>query len=174
MNFCSKCGSKNIVKEIPTDDHRVREVCKDCNEIFYTNPRIVVGTIPVFNNKVLLAKRGIEPQKGKWNLPAGFLEMDETLENGARRETIEETKANISTIEFHSQYQAKSNHLYLFFLANLTNNYFEETQESTEIKFFEYNEIPWDEIAFESNKFAIKSFYENNKPNNQIYFECEK
>ena len=172
MNYCSKCGSDNITKLVPKDDHRLRDVCNNCNEIFYTNPRIVVGTIAIYNNMILLAKRGIEPMKGKWNLPAGFLEVDETLENGAIRETIEETRANVANVELHTIYQAKSNHLYVFYSANLIDTHFQETPESAEVKLFNFNEIPWNEIAFTSNAFAIKSFFEE-KEKKEVSFLSE-
>ena len=173
MNYCSNCGSDKIVKEIPKDDHRLRHTCKDCGKIFYENPRIVVGTIPIFNNKVLLAKRGIEPQKDKWNLPAGFLEMDETSEEGAIRETIEETGAEISDLKIHTIFQSDSNHLYILFLANLKNGKFYTTPESTEIEFFDFDNIPWNELAFTSNIFALKSLISKENNTNDINFEME-
>lgn len=174
MNYCSNCGSDKIVKEIPEDDHRLRYVCKNCRKIYYENPRVVVGTIPVYKNKILLAKRGIEPQKGKWNLPAGFLEMDETLKEGAIRETIEETGAKIDSLSVHTIFQSDSNHLYILFLANLKNDKFNITAESTEIDFFEFDKIPWEELAFTSNKFALKSFINNGlDKGDDVYFEME-
>ena len=173
MNYCSHCGSDKIVREIPEDDHRLRYVCKNCDNIYYENPRVVVGTIPVFQNKVLLAKRGIEPQKGKWNLPAGFLEMDETSEQGAIRETKEETGAEIEDLSVHTIFQSDSNHLYILFLANLKNNSFNTTPESTEIKFFNTDEIPWNELAFTSNKFALESYFSKKDNTDKINFEME-
>jgi len=173
MNYCSNCGSDKIVKEIPEDDHRLRYVCKSCDNIYYENPRIVVGTIPIYKDKVLLAKRGIEPQKDKWNLPAGFLEVNETLKEGAIRETIEETGAEISDLTVHTVFQSDSNHVYILFLANLKNDNFYTTAESTEINFFDFDKIPWDELAFTSNVFALKSLISKEKNTEDIYFEME-
>ncbi len=173
MKYCSKCGSDKIRKEIPLGDHRFRYTCSSCGKIFYENPRVVVGTIPVFGNKILLAKRGIEPQKGKWNLPAVFLEMDETMEEGAIRETIEETGAVISEMKIHTVYQSSSNFLFILFLAYLKNDNFNLTEESTEIIFFEHKDIPWDEIAFSSNIFALKSFIYGDKTSSDIFFEMD-
>lgn len=173
MNYCSNCGGNNIKKEIPNDDHRLRNICKDCDSVFYDNPRIVVGTIPIFENKILLAKRGIEPRKGKWNLPAGFLEVDETLKEGAIRETMEETGAEIKKLTKHSIYQATSNHLYIFYLAQLKNKRFNTTPESTEIFFFEEDNIPWNDLAFTANTFALKSYLHGNKNQIEIYFKSE-
>lgn len=173
MNYCSNCGSDKIVKKTPEDDHRLRYVCNNCDNIYYENPRIVVGTIPIFNNKVLLAKRGIEPQKGKWNLPAGFLEMDETSEQGALRETIEETNAEISDLSIHTIFQSDSNHLYILYLARLKSDNFATTPESTEIEFFDFDEIPWGDLAFTSNEFALKSLISKENNSDSINFEME-
>lgn len=174
MNYCSDCGSNKIVKEIPEFDHRLRYVCKSCDKIYYENPRIVVGTIPIFENKILLAKRGIEPQQGKWNLPAGFLEMDETSKEGAIRETIEETGAEILDLTIHTVFQSDSNHLYILYLANLKSNKFITTPESTEIKFFDSDDIPWEELAFTSNEFALKAIIsKDDSQTNNVFFEME-
>jgi len=173
MNYCSHCGSDKIVKEIPKDDHRLRLVCKSCDHIYYENPRIVVGTIPVFENKILLAKRGIEPEKGKWNLPAGFLEMNETTEEGAIRETMEETSAEIGDISIHTIFQSDSNYIYFIFLANLKNDKINTTAESTEVKFFNPDEIPWEELAFTANEFALKSYLSTDNNPDKIFFEME-
>ncbi|MEN8137300.1 MAG: NUDIX hydrolase [Bacteroidota bacterium] len=173
MKYCSKCGSNDIKHEIPQDDHRLRNVCSNCNSVFYENPRIVVGTIPVFNNKILLAKRGIEPQIGKWNLPAGFLEVNESIEHGARRETIEETGAEISELILHTMFQANSNHLYIFYLAKLESDKNNTTVESTEIEFFDLDNIPWNDLAFTSNNFALKSYIDAESSSQNIYFASE-
>lgn len=174
MNFCSNCGSNNIKNEIPLNDHRLRNVCHDCDSIFYENPRIVVGTVPVYNNKVLLAKRGIEPQLGKWNLPAGFLEIGESIETGSIRETIEETGAELSDISLQSMYHSSSNHLYVFFLAELKSDRYNTTPESTEIMFFDFEDIPWDDIAFSANTYALKKLIDNSHPTNNFHFKSEE
>ena len=163
MNYCSNCGSDKITRKTPVDDHQLRLTCSSCESVFYENPKIVVGTIPIFNNKILLAKRGIEPQKGKWNLPAGFLEVNETLEEGATRETVEETNAEISKLKVHSIYQSKSNHLYIFYLAELSSEKYNTTTESTDIRFFNIEDIPWDTLAFSSNTFTLKTFIKERK-----------
>ncbi len=88
MNYCPKCGS-TVTFKIPLDDTRERHVCSGCETIHYENPRNVVGTIPVWQDKVLLCKRAIQPRLGYWTLPAGFLEVGESTEDGAKRETLE-------------------------------------------------------------------------------------
>ena len=93
MRYCSNCGSDKIEFKIPADDNLKRYVCPDCGSIFYTNPNLIVGTVCIKNEEVLLCKRNIEPRFGKWTLPAGFMENAETLQEGALRETKEETQA---------------------------------------------------------------------------------
>ncbi len=90
MRFCSQCGSKNISYSIPSGDNRKRYHCLSCNSVFYENPKIVAGCIPVWEDKILLCKRGIEPRYGLWTLPAGFMENGETTREAAERETLEE------------------------------------------------------------------------------------
>ena len=90
MKFCSDCGSK-LEKRIPEGDNLERDCCTKCDLIHYSNPKVIVGTVPIKDNKVLLCKRAIQPRYGLWTLPAGFLENGETIEEGAFRETKEET-----------------------------------------------------------------------------------
>src|SRR6476620_7234449 len=91
--FCQQCGSAKVSLTVPHGDDRERHVCPDCGFIHYLNPKLVVGTLPVWEDRILLCKRAIEPRYGLWTLPAGFLENGETLANGALRETLEEAHA---------------------------------------------------------------------------------
>ena len=91
MKYCSNCGSANLEFKIPEGDNMKRYCCKDCGTIFYTNPNLVVGALCIRDNKILMAKRNINPRIGLWTLPAGFMENAETLQGGALRETFEET-----------------------------------------------------------------------------------
>ncbi len=101
MKFCSQCG-KNIIFKIPDDDNRPRFVCEYCETIHYQNPKIVAGCIPVWEDKILLCRRAIEPQHGLWTLPAGFMENDETVQQAAERETLEEANARVELQELYS------------------------------------------------------------------------
>ena len=94
MNFCSSCGSR-LVEEVPCNDDRRRHVCPSCDMVHYQNPKIVTGCLPVWEDLVLLCKRAIEPRSGYWTVPAGFMELDETVEQGAVRETWEEARARL-------------------------------------------------------------------------------
>lgn len=159
MNFCSHCGSGNLEYTIPEGDHFFRYTCPNCSTIHYQNPNVVTGAIPVLGDKILLARRGITPRKGFWNLPCGFLELNETLEEGAVREVKEETGARIALHYLHTVYNLPhANQIYIIFLATLRDENFVINTESTEIKLFHLDEIPWDEIAFSSNTFALQAY----------------
>ncbi|EPG64870.1 NUDIX hydrolase [Leptospira wolffii] len=160
MKFCSICGSSVSLK-IPEGDSLPRYVCDSCGTIHYQNPKVIVGTIPVWEGKILLCKRAIEPRKGYWTLPAGFLENKETVEEGAARETEEEANAKIDILRLHSVYSIPHiSQIYMFFLANLIDGTFSTSPESEEVKLFHPHEIPWDEIAFASVTFALKRYTE--------------
>ncbi len=161
MNYCSNCGSNKIHLKVPEGDTYKRYVCENCGRIFYQNPRLIVGCLATFDNKVLLCKRAIEPQKGLWNLPAGFLENGEKAEEGAARETKEESRAEVKIIKLHALYSLpKVNQIYLHFLARMQNEQFGPTKESLEVRLFAEDEIPWNKIAFQSTTFALKKFFE--------------
>lgn len=162
MNYCSHCGSSQFEFKIPEGDHLPRKVCANCGTIHYTNPNMVVGCIIEDQGKIMLAKRGIEPQKGFWNLPCGYLENEETIQQGAKREVYEETGATVELKHLHTIYNLPhANQVYLIFLASMISPEYHITPESTEIEFFSPEAIPWDAIAFSSNSFAIQKYLEN-------------
>jgi len=162
MNFCSNCGSDALEFKIPEGDHMARFVCSACATIHYSNPNMVVGCLIDQGGKIMLAKRGIDPRKGFWNLPCGYLENNETVEQGAKREVYEETGATVELLKLHTVYNLPhANQVYLIFTAKMLSPEYHLTPESTEIEFFAPDDIPWDEIAFSSNSFAIKKYLEN-------------
>lgn len=161
MNFCSNCGSDSLEFKIPEGDNYARFVCNNCGTIHYQNPKIIVGCLALHQEQVLLCRRAIEPRYGFWNLPGGFMENGETVEQGAQRETLEETNASVDIIRLHSVYNIPHvNQVYLHFLANMEEPYFTETSESLEVKLFTPSEIPWDEIAFSSTTFSLQKYFE--------------
>lgn len=161
MNFCSNCGSDKIGLIIPEGDTYQRFVCENCGVVHYQNPRIIVGCLPIYQNKILLCKRAIQPQQGLWNLPAGFLENGEKAEEGAARETYEESLAHVEITKLHVVFSLpKVNQVYLHFLAKLKNEQFGPTDESTEVQLFDIDEIPWADIAFHSSTYALEKFIE--------------
>ncbi len=136
---------------IPEGDDRERHYCERCNSIFYQNPKNVVGTIPVYEDKVLLCKRAIKPRLGKWTLPAGFMENGESTLEGAIRETREEAGAsvNVTNSSLYTLFNLPViNQVYMFFRADLADLNFEAGIESSEVALFSESEIPWPEIAF--------------------------
>lgn len=140
----------------------MRIVCENCDTIHYQNPLIVVGCLIEHEGKILLAKRGIEPRKGFWNLPAGFMENGETAEEGALREVEEETGMSVTIDRLHSVFSVvHANQVYLIFKATASSNEYTLTPESVEIEFFEPESIPWNDIAFSSNTHALKAFLQN-------------
>ena len=163
LNFCNKCGHTVKYQEVP-DDHRKRYVCTHCETIHYQNPNIVTGALPIWEDKVLLCKRGIQPRIGYWNVPGGYLENGETVEEGAVREVYEETLTTVEIIGLHTVYSIpRINQVYMHFLANLKTLDYQITPESTEIELFTEAEIPWNDIAFPSSKFTLKKFFEDRK-----------
>ena len=146
---------------MPDDgDTKVRAVCPACHTIHYINPLNVVGTIPVWGDQVLLCKRNIEPRKGKWTLPAGFMELGETTAEGAARETVEEAGAQF---EMHALFSlinvARVGQVHLFYRATLLSPEFAPGTETQEALLFDEADIPWDELAFRTVKETLEHFF---------------
>ena len=161
MNFCSNCGSDQIAWVVPEGDTQQRYVCGNCAMVHYQNPKIVVGCIPIWNNKILLCRRAIEPRKGYWNLPGGYLENGESLTEGAARETLEETNAQVNIGKLLSIFTIPSiNQVMMHFLAELKSDRFSTTVESSELRLYTPQELPWDQLAFNSNNFALNAYLE--------------
>ncbi len=170
IKFCTVCGGGTAM-EIPQDDDHKRSVCQSCGEIHYENPNMVVGSIPVFGDSVLLCKRNIEPRKGKWTLPAGFLELNETVQEGAFRETFEETRAKVEILAPYRMFNLVFvGQIYFMFLAKMTEASFGPTTESSEVRLFTEKEIPWDEIAFKVIYETLKDFFADKSTSNNYPF----
>ncbi|MBL4820289.1 MAG: NUDIX hydrolase [Gammaproteobacteria bacterium] len=161
MKFCHHCGG-SVLQRIPDGDEKLRYCCDSCDVIFYQNPKNIVGTLPIYENKVLLCKRAIEPRYGKWTLPAGFMENGETTLAGAVRETSEEAGARVIVRE-NSLYTLFNlpyiNQVYLFFRAELEDLDFDPGIESLEVALFKESEIPWDEIAFPVVRSTLEYYF---------------
>ncbi|MEM6262853.1 MAG: NUDIX hydrolase [Bacteroidota bacterium] len=159
LNFCSNCGSDQIRLKVPEGDNRPRYCCDNCGMIHYQNPNMVVGCLPIYQDKILLCRRAIEPRKGYWNLPAGFLENGETASEGALRETWEEAHARVDIIRLHAVYDIPHvKQVYLFFLANMPEPIFGSGPESLEVDLFSPEEIPFNDMAFTSSTYAIRQY----------------
>lgn len=159
INHCTFCGDP-VILAIPEGDNRPRHLCRNCGEIQYQNPKIVTGCIPVWEDRILLCKRAIEPRLGYWTIPAGFMENDETIEQGAIRETWEEACAKVINPLPYQIYNVTSvNQIYILFRAEITGpDQFGAGLESLEVKLVEETRIPWDEIAFKVIYKTLKRF----------------
>ena len=163
MKFCSLCGS-TIELRIPPDDNRARHVCISCGEVHYQNPKLIVGAIPVWEDKILLCRRAIEPRHGFWTLPAGFMENGETTVEAAARETLEEANAQVSIGELYTLYNLPYiNQVHLLFRASLQNLDFSPGVESLEVQLFAEQDIPWDALAFRPVRFSLQHYFSDRR-----------
>ncbi|WP_455366293.1 NUDIX hydrolase [Kaarinaea lacus] len=159
MKFCSQCGS-TVELRIPDGDNLPRFVCGQCNTIHYQNPKIVAGCIPEWENQVLLCKRAIEPRRGLWTLPAGFMENNETTAEAALRETWEEANARAEIINLYALFNIPHiSQVYLIFRARLLDLEFGPGEESLEVQLFHEQEIPWDTLAFPVIHETLRRYY---------------
>jgi ADP-ribose pyrophosphatase YjhB (NUDIX family) len=159
IQHCRVCG-RPASYSIPADDNRERAVCTVCGEIHYENPINVVGTVPVWDRQVLLCRRNIEPRRGLWTLPAGFLELGETTEEGARRETDEEAGARIEMLGLFTLLNVVAvGQVHLFYRARLLDTRFDPGPETIEAQLFDEHEVPWDELAFRTVRETLRHFF---------------
>lgn len=161
MNFCSNCGNPVVLK-VPEGDLLPRHVCDRCGTIHYSNPKLVVGSVPEYQGRILICKRGIEPRRGYWTIPAGFMENDETLEAGAAREAVEEARIQVeigSLLLLANVTSARQVHV--FFRSRMLTPHFETTHESLEVRLVDEREIPWDDLAFPSTEYALRRYVED-------------
>jgi ADP-ribose pyrophosphatase YjhB (NUDIX family) len=159
MKFCSQCGAE-VEISVPEGDNRPRHVCISCGVIHYQNPKIVVGCIPVWEDKVLLCRRAIEPRYGLWTVPAGFMENGETSQQGAARETQEEACAQVEVESLYTLFNLPHiNQVYLLFRSRLLDLDFAPGEESLEVGLYEEADIPWDEIAFPVVKETLRLYF---------------
>jgi ADP-ribose pyrophosphatase YjhB (NUDIX family) len=159
MKFCSHCAAP-LVRRVPPGDSLPRYVCEACGEVHYQNPKLVVGSIPEWDGRLLLCRRAIEPRYGYWTLPAGFMENDETAGDAARRETLEEAGAHIELGEPFSMISVPQvNQVHLFYRARLMDLEFRPGEESLEVALFEETELPWKDIAFRTVGLTLKHWF---------------
>ena len=155
MKFCSLCGA-SVEYILPENESRERAVCTQCGKVHYQNPNVVTGIVCFYGERVLLCKRAIAPRKGFWTVPAGYMELNETLEDGALRETHEEAGVQPSDLKLLAVYSLPHiSQVQVLFLGRVQTSEILAGVESLEAAFFEWSEIPWGELAFPTNQRAL-------------------
>ncbi|GAP38272.1 NUDIX hydrolase [Piscinibacter sakaiensis] len=159
IRHCRSCGN-TVRYEVPPDDNRERAVCTVCRTIHYVNPLNVVGTVPAWEDKVLLCRRNIEPRHGYWTLPAGFMELGETTADGALRETVEEAGAHIELQGLFTLLNVtRVSQVHLYYRARLLDLDFAPGPETIEARLFGEDEIPWEELAFRTVRATLEHYF---------------
>jgi len=145
--------------KVPDGDNMARDVCDTCGFVHYDNPKIVVGAVAIWEDKILLCRRAIEPRKGFWTMPAGFLELGETAEDGARREAWEEAFAELDIIQLLAHYSVpRISQIQLIYHARLKTPDVRPGPESQEVMLVDWPDIPWPDLAFPSVLWALKQY----------------
>ena len=161
MKYCSTCGAQ-VEHHIPAGDNRERAVCPACGTVHYQNPLIVLGCVPEWQGRILLCRRAIEPRHGYWTVPAGFMELGETLAQGAARETREEALADVDIGDLLALVDVPhARQVHIFFRATLRRDDYGAGIESLETRLFDEAEIPWEDMAFPSVTYALRRYVED-------------
>jgi len=169
MKFCSNCGAA-VALRIPEGDHLPRYVCESCGTIHYRNPRLVVGCVPVHAGRILLCRRAIEPRRGYWTVPAGFMENGETLQEAAARETREEALAEVEIGSLLSVVHVlHADQVHVFFRAALPAARYAAGAESLEVALVDPAEIPWGDLAFPSTDYSLRRYLEDRAAGREPY-----
>lgn len=163
MNFCTQCGAK-VELRIPEGDSHLRHVCPQCGEIHYLNPKLVVGCIAEWDDRILLCRRAIEPCYGLWTLPAGFMENGESTAQAALRETLEEACARVTIEQLFALVNIPHiSQVHLFYRGRLLDEAFGAGEESLETMLFSESQIPWEQLAFSSVKHCLQNYFRDRR-----------
>ena len=163
IQHCRVCGAATEYR-VPADDNRERAVCTACGEIHYENPLNVVGTVPVYGERVLLCRRAIEPRHGFWTLPAGFMELGETVADGALRETDEEAGAQVELEGLFSVLNVvRVGQVHLFYRARMLSEHLAPGPETLEARLFREDEVPWDELPFRTVRRTLELYFDDRR-----------
>jgi ADP-ribose pyrophosphatase YjhB (NUDIX family) len=165
IKHCRECGA-HVSYRLPDDgDTKNRAICTQCHTVHYENPLNVVGTVPYWGERgeqVLLCKRNIEPRLGKWTLPAGFMELGESTEHGAWRETQEEAGAEIEIDGLFTLLNVvRVGQVHFFYRARLTSDRFSPGYETQEARLFTEDQIPWDDLAFKTVRETLERYFDD-------------
>ncbi|MEX0734953.1 MAG: NUDIX hydrolase [Steroidobacteraceae bacterium] len=171
MNFCPSCGAP-VLRRVPEGDHLPRFVCTACGAIHYRNPKLIAGCVPEIDGRILLCRRAIEPRRGYWTVPAGFMETGETLQQAAARECREEALARVEIGSLCAiVHVLHAEQVHVMFRATLADPSFGVGVESLEVKLCEERELPWADLAFRSVEFALRRYFEDRAAGrNELHF----
>jgi ADP-ribose pyrophosphatase YjhB (NUDIX family) len=173
LNFCSHCGSR-VISKVPDGDHLPRFVCTSCGTIHYKNPLLVLGCVPVWEDKILLCRRAIEPRRGFWTVPAGFMENGETMEAAAARECHEEALARVEIGSLLAVVNVThAGQVHVMFRARLEAPEFAPGTESLEVGLYDESQIPWTDLAFPSGEFTLRRFFADRAKGREDYHFTE-
>jgi len=163
MRFCSNCGAP-VELRVPAGDNLPRHVCPACETIHYQNPKMVIGCIAEWEDRILLCRRAIEPRHGLWTLPAGFMENGETVAQAALRETLEEANARVELAAMYSVLSVPHvNQVHIFYRGRLLDLGFGPGEESLEVALFAEADVPWKELAFRTISTTLRHYYGDRK-----------
>ncbi len=161
IKFCSQCG-EGVEHKIPQGETLSRAVCPACQTIHYQNPKIVAGCLPEGEGKILLCRRAIEPRLGFWTFPAGFMELGESTEEAAARETLEEANARVTIQTLYSVFSLPHvDQVYIVYRAILQDLNFGPGEESLEVRLMPIEAIPWDQLAFPVIRETLQRYVED-------------
>jgi ADP-ribose pyrophosphatase YjhB (NUDIX family) len=163
MKFCADCGH-TVERKVPAGDHLPRYVCPACGTVHYQNPKIVAGCVPEHGRQILLCRRAIEPRRGYWTIPAGFMENGESVQAAAAREAMEEALANVKIGSLVAIVNVlRAHQVHIMFRAQLLDTSFGVGPESLEVGLYDETEIPWPQIAFPSVQFALERYLDDRR-----------
>ena len=156
MRFCPCCGGA-LELRVPPGEDRDRHVCAACGTVHYENPKVIVGSVCTWGDRLLLCRRAIEPRSGFWTIPAGFLELGETAEEGASREAWEEARARIAIEGLIAAYSVpRIAQVQLLYRARLLDATVEPGPESLEVTLVGWDAIPWEDLAFPTVRWVLR------------------
>jgi ADP-ribose pyrophosphatase YjhB (NUDIX family) len=159
MKFCPSCAAP-LTQRVPEGDHLPRSVCTVCGAIHYRNPKLIAGCVPESEGQILICRRAIEPRRGFWTIPAGFMEVGETLQQAAARECQEEALARVVVGgPCAIVHVLHAEQVHVLFRAQLADSAYGVGAESLETRLCEERDIPWPEIAFASVEFTLRRYF---------------